>query len=1855
MTGSGSGAPGRNMTPTPASRRAIGRQILIVMAVGLVFRLIMAYGLDGIRGSGFKTDLDLFRYWATNLGQSGPFGFYDRGFFADYTPGYLYALWLVGIVGQLVGGVGDLIKLPAILTDVVLGFVVCRMAQDLGATDRRAMIAAAIVIFNPITWFDSVIWGQVDSFGTVFLLLAIRELWKGRSERSAVLAVVAALIKPQLAVLVPIVALVVIRRALWPAGGWGDEAPPAPSGTGWERRTGGAIRILTTGVAGFLTAVVVSAPFGLSVVSFTAVAPFVDSALVRQILSTAATYPFVTVNAYNAWALFPVNGSSMASNGAWIPDAPIPDAASWAAIGGVPAVVVGAVLLLGIMLVTSILVARRPDRLTILVGVSVLAIAFFAVPTRVHERYLFPLFGLAGILVAISWRWRIAYAVASVATFLNMYVVLTTLYPGNPGVSDWLGIGEAVRSTTGVALIAATNTLALAWGIVQLRGGARRTLAAELALASAAEVPADAEAAPAPSRESPGSEAPGVGTAAFVEPLGATQAGVDDGRGRMDTAPSVIAAPPPTMAAADGPAPAFLPPAAPPPADAPSQAIPPPRRRVPAWFDRPAWPDLGPVDWIRARMNETPIRPDRSRALDHEGRGRFDRLDVWLVLVIVVAALGLRTFRLAEPDRMHFDEVYHARTAAEFLQDWRYGISHSIYEWTHPHLAKYMIAGGIVLFAGHDVSAASQLGVPVVDAAVEPRRPDVLSTTARDGDRVWVVTGTELVGYDLQTRAVAARWSLPGASAVTFDAEGGRLLVGTDSGEVLALDTTALDLLRAENPAQPLVSPEPFATLDGPIRRLASFDGGQSIAALLPGDAIAVVDAGTGTENGRVIVPGAGDMISSGTGDAIVATPVDVTDPTGEAAQLATITGGDAAGYAADLARTDAATVVLRATLSADVRTALQAAIAQGGLAGIQIGKVSELAVAGTDGVALVTSRGSLAATVPVAGPATSLALVSGIDDGTQLYVTTADQATGTPEIAIVAVSGDQASAGPTQVATVQLPGAGSRIFFDPAAQLVEVLGTTQDGSGPTVYVIEPHGKSVFADHRLPFVPAAWVLDTNQDYPSADRGEILAFAGDGSTVSIDVGHYAFAWRLPGVILGALTAGVLYLLTRLLFRRRVVAVLAGLFVLLDGMFFVQSRIAMNDVYTGFFILAAYLLFAWLWLEPARRRRWFWALMPAIGVLLGLGLASKWVAAYAIGALGLLILARSALGRLLLVLAMIGLTAVLGWMALAVPAGSAATGNLTFALIMIGLTLGAVAVSVYHPIAWSDEEIRFAVGAPALLGIVIALGAIAVGRADASITLGPILVTPLTTGFALVILGLAVYAAFQVLGRLGFGPMATAAASGDAIATEKDMSAGGSLPAVAGPLEGAARQSGPLPRIPPAAPPAEGWLRLGSGFGLPIVWMLVSLIAIPLVVYVISYLPWAMIEGHQIIPGWPPGHTGQTLLDLTAEMYRYHNDLTAAHPASSPWWAWPLNLKPVWFYQGGFADATAASIYDAGNLVIWWLGIPAMVFVAYQAFRRRSLALALLVIGFLAQWISWARIDRAAFEYHYYTTLPFVVIALAYFLGEVWHGASRRTWLLARLAAAVALMGPVILWLLRLPLCTLANVDAVNQGSAACHGNPGNLVVTPSVAVMVVVGVVTLVLLVRQLIGLARPRADGRPVGAGDLGPLLATAIGGGALLALSSLLPSTDPLFSLPGIVPEFIALLIAVPLLLVAAQVLMARDGRRFVMGVVAAAGIWFLVLYPNIAALPLPSALVNAYQGLLPTYLYAFQFSVNTIDRSGAISFADPRFLVLVLFLAVAAVIVAYSAWVWRQAAGDEPAADAPDAAGPSGDAGAA
>jgi C-terminal four TMM region of protein-O-mannosyltransferase/Dolichyl-phosphate-mannose-protein mannosyltransferase len=1718
--------------------------ILIALALGLAIRLILLYLLPG---SGFGPDLASFRFWANDLATNGLYGFYERDFFHDYTPGYLYVLWLVGTVGKAIGGIGDLIKIPPVIADVGIAYLAWSMLRELGVRDRLAVLAALVVMLNPIFWFDNVIWGQVDSFGVLFLLLGLRSLWRDQPERAATFGVIAAVIKPQLGILLPIIAIVTIRRALRPV----PKDPASVSSDDPIRRieaqTGHPVRIVTTVVAGYLAALVLCLPFGLSVLQLTPTAPFIRSGLLEQIALAGGGYPYLTVNAYNAWAVVPSDlGISLAGSGQWVCDAATTPADlcgnGVVLLGAIPAILLGAVLLIAAILTVLWAIWRNPDRLTITVGLAVIALAFFMAPTRVHERYGFPFFAVGALLFAISPRWRIAYVVLSVATFANMYVVPTTIYPpGDPTTNplrDWLGIGPQIRSQAGVTIVAVMHTVASIWAWLQLRRSARERLEEELY---------------AGSLEAAGSERiPDAGERPAVV-LGAS-----------------------TVAAAG------------------SLAAP---VTLPTWSEPARFEEVGVTGWLSDRLRAAPFRADRSRSLHGEGGGRFDRLDGWLLVVLILATLGIRLFRLAEPYQMHFDEVYHARTATEFLQDWRYGESHDIYEWTHPHLAKYAMAAGLVLWGGDHVRATSELGSPVRSVEIEPRRED---GNVRAGERIHIATGEVIRTEDLRTRESVAETPAPGVGALAVDPTQTRIVLGADDGTISTIDMTAIGVEGADS------TPVQLATVPHPIVHLMVTDDGTIVAA---SDLdVTTIDGSTGEILGRAELDDVADLGPGGSGPVLQADPAAIDDPSAVAETIAALVGGDPQDYESRITRAaPGASVLFGSPGSGDTRTAVDDAIADGRLPGVQIVDLPRVAVATAEGVSFIDpATATTTSTVPLDGGAHGLALAVGLDDH-QLYVTSGSGED--PTYHVIQVGGDEAANGPVDRGSHPLPGLGADVAFDEATQHVHILGsapstvTTGAGSGDrwTVYVIEPHANAVYADALLPpdFTPVDWAMDVEPQYQTDDPEELLVFDGDGTVAAIDTGSHAFAWRLPGVLAGVLTAACLYVLARILFARRSVAVAVGAFALLDGMFFVQSRIGMNDVYVGLFIVAAYTVFAATWTGWWRGRFAFWIAMPIIGVLLGLALASKWVAAYAIGALVLLLLVRSALGRVVAILGLIAITGALGYLAMA----GQSFGNLPFLVIMIALTLLAVVVAVFHPIAWTDEEMWLALLAPAAVGAALFFGALALGELDTSIVIGPVSVTPLLAAIAASLGSVVVYVAFRVGGSLGYGPLAQPLRPGD-----------------------------PARALEPPGPAPTGWLRPGWAYGIPIVWVAICLVAVPLGVYVVSYLPWAAIENHRLWPGYPADHGGQTLSELTRQMYDYHNGLTSPHPASSPWWAFPFDLKPVWFYQEGFAGSTTGAIYDSGSLVIWWLGIAALIFVSIMAYRRRSPALALIAIGFAGQWVPWARIDRAAFQYHYYTALPFLMLALAYLVAELWHGPSRRTWMWIRIAAAAAIIGPALMWLFSRPLCALVGVTIVNPGSQACPAVIPDFVLTIRTLALLalLVGGWILFWIWLTRVGRQADRDDGpetRRTSLLLLGAAVAVAVG----IGVASLLPET-PLLTWRGIPVEPVALLVLMPLLYLAGQVVAARDARRFVVGIGAAVVAWFVLWYPNLSALPLPSTVANAFQGLLPTYLYAFQFPVNTAARQ-ATPLLSPIPIALTLALAVTCLVVAYSASVWRLA----------------------
>ena len=161
-------------------------------------------------------------------------------------------------------------------------------------------------------------------------------------------------------------------------------------------------------------------------------------------------------------------------------------------------------------------------------------------------------------------------------------------------------------------------------------------------------------------------------------------------------------------------------------------------------------------------------------------------------------------------------------------------------------------------------------------------------------------------------------------------------------------------------------------------------------------------------------------------------------------------------------------------------------------------------------------------------------------------------------------------------------------------------------------------------------------------------------------------------------------------------------------------------------------------------------------------------------------------------------------------------------------------------------------------------------------------------------------------------------------------------------------------------------------------------------------------------------------------------------------------------------------------------------------------------------------------------------------------------------------------------------------------------------------------------------------------------LVIGAVGVALGFAVVAVLDET-PIVTLHGIAVEPIALIVCLPLLYLAGQIFAARDAHRFVVGIVVAAVGWLVVAYPNIAALPVPSTIVNAYQGLLPTYLYAFQFPVSKAQRDVPDPFLSPTLVILTLAIGLTCLVVAYSASVWRLALAESRAAEAGSGTGAS------
>jgi dolichyl-phosphate-mannose-protein mannosyltransferase len=116
----------------------------------------------------------------------------------------------------------------------------------------------------------------------------------------------------------------------------------------------------------------------------------------------------------------------------------------------------------------------------------------------------------------------------------------------------------------------------------------------------------------------------------------------------------------------------------------------------------------------------------------------------------------------------------------------------------------------------------------------------------------------------------------------------------------------------------------------------------------------------------------------------------------------------------------------------------------------------------------------------------------------------------------------------------------------------------------------------------------------------------------------------------------------------------------------------------------------------------------------------------------------------------------------------------------------------------------------------------------------------------------------------------------------------------------------------------------------------------------------------------------------------------------HTWGSPWWSWPIMLRPIRFYYGANPEGLLQVIAAIGNPLIWWSATLA-VLVSILDIARKAVARKLsaddpiipIVLGYVFLLAPWVAGTRIPYIYNYLPIYPFAILALAYWLCKVWN--------------------------------------------------------------------------------------------------------------------------------------------------------------------------------------------------------------------------------------------------------------------------
>jgi Gpi18-like mannosyltransferase/predicted membrane-bound dolichyl-phosphate-mannose-protein mannosyltransferase len=324
---------------------------------------------------GFGADVASYQAWALQIAGAGPAHTYQHGYFLDYPPGYLYALWLAGLIAKAAGAGGTALRVivesPALVADLFLAAAVFAWVQR-SERAPMALVAMLMVALNPALLFDTVVWGQSDSVMTLVMWLSVAAAAGSEFELAWALAAISVLVKPQGLMLVPVL-------------GW------------WTLLKGD----FGTCVRSALTA---GAVFVIGVLPFQVGHPW--NWIINLYVSTAAYYHETSVNAFNLMAL--IGGLRRPDSGHLL-------GISYYALG------------MGMLVPLYAFVAWTLWRVRTARGLYfasfVALFGFFMLAPRMHERYLYPALVFAVPLALESTDMLVVFAVLTVSCLVNLAYV----------------------------------------------------------------------------------------------------------------------------------------------------------------------------------------------------------------------------------------------------------------------------------------------------------------------------------------------------------------------------------------------------------------------------------------------------------------------------------------------------------------------------------------------------------------------------------------------------------------------------------------------------------------------------------------------------------------------------------------------------------------------------------------------------------------------------------------------------------------------------------------------------------------------------------------------------------------------------------------------------------------------------------------------------------------------------------------------------------------------------------------------------------------------------------------------------------------------------------------------------------------------------------------------------------------------------------------------------------------------------------------------------------------------------------------------------------------------------------------